>query len=76
MIFIYISMLQGLQKSSVIFPISLYRQIVAPLILFSLFRYFHADIIVLWLGLDAIIFSSALYLLWYAKNKIKALVLL
>jgi len=76
MIFIYISMLQGLQKPSVIFPISLYRQIVAPLILFSLFRYFHVDIFVLWLGLDAIIFSSALYLLWYAKKRLKALVLL
>lgn len=76
MIFIYISMLQGLQMPSVIFPISVYRQVLAPLVLFSIFKYFHFDIAVLWLGLDAIIFSSALYLWWYSKNKVKGLQLL
>ena len=76
MIFIYISMLQGLKNPSVIFPISLYRQVLGPLILFSIFKYLHVDITILWLGLDAIIFSAALYLWWYTHKRIKALKLL
>jgi len=67
-IFIYISMLQGIKKTGIIFPISIYRQVIAPIILFSFFSLLHVEIYILWLGLDAIIFSSAFYLWWYAKN--------
>lgn len=70
MIFIYISLLQAIQKPAVIFPISLYRQVVAPILLFSIFKYLGLGIISIWLGLVLIIFSAALYLLWYAKREL------
>jgi len=68
MIFIYISMLQGIRKPAIIFPISVYRQVIAPILLFTLFAYLNFNIFSLWLGLDAIVFSSAIYLWWYTKS--------
>ena len=73
MIFVYISMLQGIQKPAVIFPVSVYRQVLAPLALFSLFTFFELEIYAIWLGLDAIILSSALYLWWYSNKKLQEL---
>ncbi|MBU1215863.1 MATE family efflux transporter [bacterium] len=73
MIFIYIAMLQGIAKPAVIFPISVYRQVIAPIALFSLLALFELEIYSLWLGLDAIIFSSAAFLWWVSYKKLKAL---
>jgi len=73
MIFIYISTLQGIKKPSIIFPVSLYRQVIAPLLLFSLFTFYELKIYTIWLGLDAIILSSALYLWWYSSKKLRGL---
>jgi len=73
MIFIYISMLQGIKKPSIIFPISVYRQVLAPILLFSLLSLYNLEIKSIWLGLDLIIFSSALYLWWYSKKKLQKL---
>ena len=73
MIFIYISMLQGIKKPSIIFPISVYRQVLAPILLFSLLSLYDLEIKSIWLGLDLIIFSSALYLWWYSKKKLQKL---
>jgi len=73
MIFIYISMLQGIKKPAVIFPISLYRQVLAPIVLFTLFKFFDFEIYAIWFGLDFIIISSALYLWWYAKHSLSTL---
>ena len=67
-IFIYISYLQGIQKPAIIFPLSVYRQVIAPIMLFTLFSYFDFEIYSLWLGLDAIIFSAAFYIWWYSKK--------
>jgi putative MATE family efflux protein len=73
MIFIYIAMLQGIAKPAVIFPVSVYRQVLAPIALFSLLALMELEIYSLWLGLDAIIFSSAAFLWWISKKKLKAL---
>ena len=73
MIFIYISMLQGIKKPSIIFPVSIYRQVIAPIALFSLFSMLEFGIISIWFGLDLIIFSSALYLWWYSKKRLEKL---
>jgi putative MATE family efflux protein len=64
-IFIYIAMLQGIAKPMVIMPISIYRQVIAPIILFSVLAWFGFGILSLWIGLDLIIFSSAFFLWWY-----------
>ncbi|MEA3372023.1 MAG: MATE family efflux transporter [Campylobacterota bacterium] len=73
MIFVYISMLQGIGKPSVIFPVSVYRQVLAPVALFALFSYFELGIESIWFGLVAIVFSSAIYLWWYSKRSLKEL---
>ena len=70
-IFIYVSFLQAIQKPAIIFPMSVYRQVLAPIALFSIFQYFNFEIYSLWFGLDAIIFSSALYLWWYVQKRLK-----
>ena len=72
-IFIYIAMLQGVAKPMVIMPVSIYRQVIAPIIVFSLLAYFEFGILSLWLGLDAIIFSSAIFLYWYGEKTLKSL---
>ena len=67
-IFISIAMLQGISKPNIIFPISVYRQVIAPVILFSFFSLFHLPIESIWFGLNVIIFSSAIYL-WKHSNQ-------
>lgn len=73
LIFIYISTLQGIKKPAVIFPISVYRQVVAPIILFSILAFYKLDILYLWITLVSIIFSAAIYLWWYASKRINQL---
>jgi putative MATE family efflux protein len=73
MIFIYIAMLQGIAKPAIIFPISVYRQVLAPIVVFSLLAFLELKIYSLWFGLDAIIFSSAAFLWWFATKKMKVL---
>ncbi|WP_373001935.1 MATE family efflux transporter [Sulfurimonas sp.] len=72
-IFVYIGMLQGIAKPAVIFPVSVYRQLIAPIIVFSALSYFDFGIFSMWVGLDLIIFSSAIYLWWYSEKKLKLL---
>lgn len=72
-IFIYIAMLQGIGKPAVIMPVSIYRQLIAPIIVFSLLAWIDLGILSLWIGLDMIIFSSALFLWWYGEKKLKCL---
>lgn len=73
LIFIYISTLQGIKKPAIIFPISVYRQVVAPIILFSILAFYKLDILYLWITLVSIIFSAAIYLWWYASKRINQL---
>jgi MATE family, multidrug efflux pump len=73
-IFIYIAMLQGIAKPGIITPVSIYRQVLAPIVVFSLLAYFELSILSLWLGLNAIIFSSAIFLWWYGEKKLNTLI--
>lgn len=72
-IFIYIAMLQGIGKPTLIMPVSIYRQLVAPIIVFSLLAWMGWGILSLWIGLDTIIFSSALFLWWYGERELEML---
>ena len=72
-IFIYIAMLQGIAKPNVITPISIYRQVLAPILLFSILATMHLEIISLWIGLNLIILSSALFLYWYGEKQMHLL---
>ena len=72
-IFISIAMLQGIAKPAVIFPISVYRQVIAPAIVFTILSMLGFGILSMWVGLDMIIFSSAIFLWWYAQKQLKIL---
>jgi len=74
-IFIYIAMLQGIGKPSIIMPVSIYRQVLAPFIVLSLLAWLGFGILSVWIGIDLIIFSSALFLWWYGKKQLKVLAL-
>ena len=72
-IFIYIAMLQGIGKLNMIMPVSIYRQLLAPIVLFSALTYIEASILSFWIGLTLIIFSSAIFLWWYGEKTLKNL---
>jgi Na+-driven multidrug efflux pump len=72
-IFIYIAMLQGIGKPVVIMPVSIYRQVIAPVLVFSVLAWMGLGILSLWIGLDLIIFSSALFLWLYGEKRLKSL---
>ncbi len=72
-IFIYIAMLQGIGKPAVIMPVSIYRQVLAPVVVFTVFAWLGLGILSLWIGLDMIIFSSALFVWWYGEKKMSKL---
>ena len=74
LIFIYIAMLQGIGQANVIMPISIYRQVIAPIVVFSVLGYIGLGILSLWIAIDVIIFSSALFLWWYGEKKLKLLI--
>ncbi len=74
LIFIYIAMLQGIKKPAIIMPISVFRQVIAPIIVFMILALYELEIISLWLGLNAIIFSSAIFLWWYGERELKILI--
>lgn len=72
-IFIYIAMLQGIKKPAVIFPLSIYRQLVAPIIIFSLLSTYGFGIFSMWVGLDLVVFSAAIFVWWYGEKKLNVL---
>lgn len=69
-IFIYIAMLQGIKKPAIIFPISIYRQLIAPISIFTLLSSIGFGILSMWISLDLIIFTSAIFLWWYSEKKL------
>ena len=70
-IFVHLAMLQGIEKPNFIFYISVFRQIVAPLVLLSLVAYFALDLVWIWLSIAFIVTFSALITYSYSINKLK-----
>lgn len=71
-LFISVSFLQGIKKPKMIFYVGLYRQILAKLAIFYPFVFWlKLPIISLWLGLLGIIYSAAVFMYLYCKEKIK-----
>jgi len=69
-IFIYISMFQGISKPNIIMPISIYRQILAPILIFIVLSNFTLSIDIYWIVIDIIVFSSAMFQWLYKKRVI------
>ena len=72
-IFVSISMLQGIKQPAVVIPVSIYRQVLAPIPVFALLAWLDMDIIAFWIGIDVIVFSSALFLWWYGEKTLATL---
>ncbi|MDF1882028.1 MATE family efflux transporter, partial [Sulfurimonas sp. MAG313] len=73
-IFVHLAMLQGIKKPGFIFYISIFRQIVAPIIVLSIFSYLGLGLIWIWLGIAAIVVFSALVTYIYSRKKLEELV--
>jgi len=73
-IFVYLAMLQGIEKPGFIFYISLLRQIIAPIIVLAIFSYMGLEVIWIWLGIAFIVGCSALITWVYARRKLEELI--
>ncbi len=69
LVFINISFLQGIKKPALLVFLSLFRQLLVPVVVFSLFTYYKLPLEFYWWGLVTFIWLSALFIVWYAKRK-------
>ncbi|MDP2077664.1 MAG: MATE family efflux transporter [Sulfuricurvum sp.] len=70
-IFVHLAMLQGIEKPGFIFYISIFRQIIAPIILLSLFTYLELEVVWIWIGIALIVTLSALVTWRYSVDKLE-----
>ncbi len=73
LVFINISLLQGIKKPSLLVYLSLFRQLIIPIAFFSLLSFFKAPLTFYWWSITLVIWSSAIFMLWYAKRELKLL---
>lgn len=70
--FVCVAALQGMKKPAMIFYIGAYRQLIAPLIVFTLItKVFEFSFLWMWVGLGFIVYSSAIVILWHTLKIIK-----
>jgi Na+-driven multidrug efflux pump len=68
-LFAHVAALQGMKRPMVAVWIGLYRQIVAPFVLFwALIRVFDAGLQGIWWGIFGVTWSAALFTLFYARR--------
>lgn len=69
--FACVATLQGIKKPTMIFYVGFFRQILAPSIVYTLIvSYFQLSFVWMWVGLGCIVYSSALFLLYYTYKKL------
>ncbi|WP_331774286.1 MATE family efflux transporter [Sulfurospirillum sp. 1612] len=73
LVFINISLLQGIKKPALLVYLSLARQLIVPILLFSALKYFSMPLIFYWYGIVMMIWLSAFFILWYAKRELNIL---
>ncbi len=69
-IFVHLALLQGIGKPGFIFYISIFRQIIAPIILLSIFSFFGLKVVWIWIGIGLIVTFSALVTWQYSRQKL------
>lgn len=69
-IFVHLAMLQGIGKPAFIFYISIFRQVLAPIVLLAIFAYLGLDLIWIWLGIAFIVTLSAAITWIYTRKKL------
>ena len=69
LLFISVSALQGIKRPMYAIWIGLYRQIVAPVIIFYLLtKIFHLGLDGIWWGIFIVTWSAAIVTVWYARR--------
>jgi len=72
LLFVHVAALQGMKKPMFAVWIGLYRQIVAPFLLFwMLTRVFQFGPLAIWWGIFAITWSAAIFTFFYARKRVK-----
>jgi len=73
-IFIANSTLQGIKQPFIIPYVSIYRQILMPFVLlYTAVVYFECSVITAWILVGIIIYSAAIWIYFYMKNKLEVL---
>ncbi len=71
-LFISVSTLQGIKEPFMIPYVSAYRQLIMPgIVLFILVNLYSVDIFYIWIAMALIIYSAAIYLYLYTKQKLQ-----
>jgi putative MATE family efflux protein len=73
LVFINVALLQGIKKPALLIYLSLFRQLIIPVALFSLLSVLNAPLTFYWWTIALIIWCSALFMLWYARKELKLL---
>lgn len=71
LIFICLALLQGIKRPGMLFYLSVLRQLLLPLLLFAIFGYFALGLLWYWWGITAIVWGSALFVLWHAMRMLR-----
>ena len=71
LIFTYLSLLQGIKRPAMLLYISITRQIVLPLIVFTVLAYYTFAVESIWWSLTAIVWASALFVIWYGHRSLR-----
>ncbi|MFZ3053041.1 MAG: MATE family efflux transporter [Sulfuricurvum sp.] len=69
-IFVYLALLQGIERPGFIFYISIFRQIAAPIVVLSLLSFLGLGVIWIWIGIALIVTFSALVTWRYSHQKL------
>ncbi len=73
LVFINVSLLQGIKKPALLVYLGLFRQLIFPMIAFSVFAFLDLSLNFYWWGTVTIVWASAFFILWYAKGKLETI---
>lgn len=73
LVFINIALLQGIKQPVLLIYLSLFRQLIIPVLVFSILSYFQMPLLFYWISIGAFIWLSAWFILWYRDKKLAAL---
>lgn len=69
-IFVHLAMLQGIEKPGFIFTISIFRQVIGPILVLSLFAFLGLGVMWIWIGIASIVTLSAFITWRYSRKKL------
>lgn len=69
-IFVHLALLQGIERPGFIFYISIFRQIIAPILVLSLLSFLGLEVVWIWIGIALIVTFSAFVTWRYSRKKL------